>query len=219
MFKLILFIIILVTCDTSIASSWELIKNEKNIQVYKRDLNNTSLVSFKGVGIINARYDKVLQVILDPNRAKTWGKDLKESKILKWIDRPLEFVEYNEIEMPVFIDNRDFVSKIKITIDKENKIIKVNYIKDESYLFPIKEDNILGDITGSYFTVSPVQNGEKTKLVGVAIVNPKGLIPHWVVNLFQSNWAYETIMGIKEQLKKKDLKSHPHFKNILDYSK
>lgn len=216
MFKLILFIIISVTYNISFANSWQLIKDENNIQVYKRSLNNTSLVSFKGIGIVNARYDKVLQVILDPNRAKTWGKDLKESKILKWIDKPLEFVEYNEIEMPAFINNRDFVSKIKITIDTGSKIIKVNYIKDKSYIFPIKEDNVLGDVTGSYFTVSPVQNGKKTKLVGVAIADPKGLIPHWVVNLFQSDWAYETIMGIKEQLRKKELKSHPDFKNILD---
>ena len=218
MFKLKLNILVifltLLIANSVFAKDWKLIKSKDNISIYKKDLENSSLVSFRGVGIVDAPYARVLQVILDPKRAETWGKDLKESKVLKWINKPLEFVEYNEIELPIFLSNRDFVSKIKIEINKAQKFIKVNYIIDNNYKHPIKEENVLGDITGSYFIVSPV--GNRTKLEGVAMVDPKGLIPHWVVNLFQANWAYDTILSIKEQLKRDDGLNHPYFYKILD---
>ena len=212
----IIFILFLLTSfANTFSSEWRLVKEKNNIKIYSKSDEDSSLVSFRGVGEVNAPFGKVVQIVLDPNRARTWGKDLKESKVLKWIKKPLEFVEYNEVNMPLFIQNRDFVSKIKITVNKKEKYIRVDYVKDHDYENPVKEDNILGDLTGSYFIVHSIDGGRRALLDGVAIADPKGWIPGWVVNLFQSNWPYGTITKIRLQAERNDIKSHPYFSKVF----
>jgi hypothetical protein len=46
--------------------------------------------------------------------------------------------------------------------------------------------------------------------------DPAGLIPAWLVNLFQKSWAHATIAGIRRQTKKTDLKPPPEFVQFLD---
>jgi hypothetical protein len=45
------------------------------------------------------------------------------------------------------------------------------------------------------------------------------MLPAFVVNFFQKDWARETIQGIRKQCKKADLKAPPEFAAFLDQLK
>jgi len=52
-------------------------------------------------------------------------------------------------------------------------------------------------------------------LDGVVIADPKGMIPKWMVNMFQKDWPLSTLRAIRLQVKKTDVFEHPSYKNAL----
>lgn len=216
--------ILLLTIPLSINSqaevsknSWVKINEENGIEVFQLKKQNTSLVSFKGKGIIYAPIGKVLNVLLDTKRAPEWAADLEQSKVLRWISKPKAFIEYNHINMPFILSDRDFISQVNIEVNKREKWIKVRYStpKDAKYQKVLKDGHVLGDLNGSYFKMFSINNGKSTKLEGVVTCNPKGMLPNWVVNLFQKDWALTTINAIRTQTAKSDVSVHPRFKKLL----
>lgn len=212
------FLILFFIISTNVfASSWEKIKEEDGIQIFKRDLPNTSLISFRGVGIVDAPVEKIVSIILDTGRAAEWAADLEESKVLEWKNQPMEYIEYNHIRMPLILSNRDFISNLKVSVDKNKKQVHVQYStpNEQKYLKPYYDGNVLGDLDGSYFTLTSVNGGASTQLDGVVVCDPKGVLPNWVVNLFQSSWPYDTIQSIRKQASKPDVTVLSNYSKIL----
>ena len=196
-------------------SEWELIQEKKGIKIYKRSLKNTSLLSFRGVGEIDASFGKVVQIVLDAEKTKEWANRFPDNRLLKWIKDPHEAIKYNELDMPLFFSNRDFISLSKTSINYETKSLRVDFEKALGYDKPLKKSNVLGDISGSYFMVQFLDGGKKSKIEGVAVVDIKGRVPIWIVNFFQARWPYNTIINIRKQAKKSSVKEHPYFSKIF----
>ena len=194
---------------------WTLTRDSDGIKVYKRTIANSSRLAFRGVGEIDAPFGKVVQILLDVERTGEWASHYNEGKILRWIRRPLVSIKYTEAGMPLFIRNRDFISRSTITVHPKEKFIRVDFEKEESYSGPLKEGNIRGEISGSYFIVYSLDGGRRSKVDGVAFVDLKGIIPIWLINFFQSSWAYKTISKIRLQAKKTDIGEHPYFTNAF----
>jgi hypothetical protein len=198
--------------------SWVKINEENGIEVYELQKPSSSLISFKGSGIIYSPIGKVLNVLLDGERAPEWAADLEQSKVLSWISRPKVFIEYNHINMPFILSDRDFISQVNIQVNKKNKSIIVRYStpKNSKYQKVLKDGHVLGDLNGSYFKLTSINNGQSTLLEGVVRCNPKGMLPTWVVNLFQKDWALTTINAIRTQSAKSDVTVHARFKKLLE---
>jgi hypothetical protein len=45
-----------------------------------------------------------------------------------------------------------------------------------------------------------------TLFVGVRTRDPKGMLPTWVVNIFQKEWTLTTLIAIRKQTSKSDVK-------------
>lgn len=194
---------------------WELMREQMGIKVYKKIYENSSLIAFRGVGVIKAPIQVVANTILNENREGKLSDALLETKTLEWIKYPNEYIEYNEIEMPLWITNRDFVSKVFLTYNKKRKELTVAYNSSLKYQTPINKDNILGDINGSSYTLTSIDNGKQTLADGTALADPKGSIPKWFVNIFQASWPYETLQLIR----KHSIKTDPISKHIKDVFK
>ena len=197
------------------SSEWQLTDDRDGIKVYKRSLTGTGLLSFRGVGQVDAPFAKVVQIVMDLHRAKEWAERFKEGRILRWIDKPISGIRYSEVAMPPLVKNRDFISLSTVSLNREEQYLRVDFSSTPEYTKPIKEGNILGDIGGSYFIVHALDGGKRAQLDGVAVIDLKGSIPVWVVNFFQSRWPYKTIVNIREQAKKNDIEINPDF----DFSK
>ena len=62
--------------------------------------------------------------------------------------------------------------------------------------------------------LEPVDGGRRTRVTGVAVADPRGSIPTWVVNLYQRNWPYDTIMAMRGQAKKSGLTVLPRLRAL-----
>ena len=76
------------------APGWELTRDEDGILSYKRVVDGSPLLVFRGEGVIEAPITRVLSVALDNTRVGEWIPGLAESTVVRWIKEPLEYIQY-----------------------------------------------------------------------------------------------------------------------------
>ena len=194
-------------------SSWKQTRDEHGIRVFKRDLPDGKLLSFKAVGVIDAPIDIVLSIVLDQDRFSEWAEDRSSSRVVGWIRKPVEYVSYDRIDLPWPVKDRDFVTRVRIEVDPSDSTTKVSYSLSD-YHVPSPQDAVRGSLVGSSYVLEPVYGGRRTRATGVAVTDPRGSIPAWVVNLYQRNWPYDTIMAMRDQAKKPDLVVLPRLRPL-----
>ena len=59
--------------------TWEKIKDEDGVQIYKRDVPGSDVIAFKGTGLVDAPLDRVATVLFDTSRAPEWIDSLEEA--------------------------------------------------------------------------------------------------------------------------------------------
>ena len=192
---------------------WEETRNKDGIRVFKRDLPDSKLLSFKGVGIIDAPIDVVLSVILDQDRLSEWAQDRSKSRVVEWINEPIEYVSYDRIELPWPLKDRDFVTRVKIQVDPRDSTTRVSYTSTPIKLAEV-DDVVRGSLDGSYYVLEPVDGGRRTRATGVAVADPRGAIPAWIVNAYQRGWPYDTLIAIRAQAMKADLVVLPRLRPL-----
>jgi hypothetical protein len=196
------------------ADGWEQISDKDGVRVFRRSVPGSPLKSMRGMGIVDVPPATVALVLLDDDRAPEWVDSLAESKVVR-VSSPYDYIEYNHIAMPALIRDREFVTHVTMSVRRDQQTA---YIRSE----PAADDNvsprpkiIRGRLSG-YYELKAIEGGKRTLLTIEMHSDPKGLIPAWVVNLFQKDWARETIAGIRKQVQKRDLKPPAPFAQFLD---
>lgn len=176
---------------------WKKTKVRNKVTVYRGDVPNSKIVAFRGIGIIDASMAKVLTVINDQKRIKEWMSDLKETRIVKQISETHR-IEYNLTSTPWPLKNRDFVYYVKwwVSADKKTFKIKMGPATDPSA--PVTKGVVRGDLKESEYILKSIENGTKTEIMVEINADPKGAVPKWIVNIFQSIWPSNTIAGIRD---------------------
>lgn len=193
----------------ALASDWELVRSEEGVRVYRREVPGSSLLAFKGDGIVNAPIAKVATVIFDTTRAHEWIEDLESSKIIRWVSKN-EFVEYDHIGTPFILKDRDFLSLVSMKLDPEQGKISFHYRSTEDPAVPPTK-YIRGELMGTNFVLTSVDGGKGTHIHGEIHADPKGSVPKWLVNHFQKNWPVITLKNLRRQVAKPDVQADPRF--------
>jgi len=178
---------------------WELIQEEDNIKVYKRDMPNSKVVAFKGETIFKEPIRKIYWVIQDAEHEKDWNSMLMDFKILEQPNKQ-ERTQYQSFDLPWPITDRDFVYHAKEEYNKETGVLKLVLYSVEHPKAP-KTIGVRGTMHESKWVLTPM--GEKKTHISVEIYSdPNGLVPKWLVNFVQKSWPHETLTALKKQLKK-----------------
>jgi len=181
-----------------LAAEWEKIDDEHGIEVFKKDLPDTALTAFRGRGIIQAPIGKLMWVMSDNVHRTEWVDRLVKSVILQQEDGYSSIV-YQEFSTPALVAKRDFVYRARARSLPDGsaklEIASVHHphapptvgvrgeLRDTSYLF--------------------VPKGPGATFVDVSVVtDPKGSLPKWVVNMIQKSWPMNTLMALREHVKK-----------------
>ena len=179
-------------------NAWDEVSDEDGIKVWRRDIEGSPVVAFRGETIINASLAKVASVLDDTSRKHEWVANLLESKDLT-IFSPTDRVEYNRTEAPWPIKDRDFVFRATVEVDKPNKTLMIKIKSTTHQAKPVDEDKaVRGELLESSYILASL--GENRTRVTVEIqADPKGSIPKWVVNWAQKGWPRKTLGNIKNQ--------------------
>ena len=186
---------------------WEFVRESKGIKVFKKEVAGSPLIAFRGEGVLDSPISKVATVLFDTTRAPEWMPDLIESKILRWVNSNT-FIEYDHVGTPFIIKDRDFVSEVKIVTDPITHSLTFLYHSVEDSSAP-KTAYVRGNLMNTTFVFTPTDSPTKTKVVGEIHCDPKGSIPKWIANLFQSDWPIDTFEGLRKQAKKPEIAEDP----------
>lgn len=193
---------------------WEQIADKEGVKVYRKSVPGSRLKSVRGIGIVDAPVRIVALVLLDDPRAPEWVDSLAESRVVRVLS-PYEYIEYNRVSMPAFVRDREFVTRVSLALSRADATAYIRSVPaDDGSVAPTKKV-IRGLLSGSYVLQS-IDGGKRTLLTIELHSDPAGLLPAWLVNFFQKDWARATIAGIRRQTHKPDLKTPPPFAQFLD---
>ncbi|MEO5970562.1 MAG: START domain-containing protein [Bdellovibrionia bacterium] len=193
--------------------SWAESGEGDGIRTFKKELENDPIVGLRGQGVIDAPIAKVAQVIFDTARSPEWIDSLADARVVKKVS-DYEQVTYSHISTPpIILKDREFLTNAKVHYYPKEKTIHVTLEPADDSLVPPTR-YIRGTIHGG-FLLKPIENGQKTFLVTEMHGDPKGDVPKWIVNMFQTGWAKNTIERIRKQVKKPGIIEDPRVLEVM----
>jgi hypothetical protein len=194
------------------APKWELFDEEDGIQMYRHDVAGSSIVALRGEGFIEAPITRVASVIVDRKRSTEWIDRLVKTKLLRQIS-DTEAIEWNHIKTPTPLKDRDFVFKTLINTDPAKKKVIFSYYSVTDPLAPETDDYVRGSFKAGKFelTMATRRNKDGSKTHGTIVnaeveVDPRGSVPKFIVNMVQKSWPHTTLMALRKQVAKPDIK-------------
>ena len=194
-------------------TGWETVVDENGIKVIAKHFPGTGLLAVRGERVIDTPINRMAWIMLDDPRAHEWVDDLADEHVVRQLNNH-EYIEYNHISMPPLVSDRDFVTDVSISVDPATKsfFMHSHSIEDPSVGDP---GCVRGQITYSVIECTSVDDGKRTKVTMEMHMDPRGHLPHWLVNYFQKHWPEGAFVGMVKQLAKPDLKQPPEWHEVL----
>ena len=196
---LTLVLITFATANTFSQNDWTLKTDKEGIKLYTKNLQNSSLNESKTVCVIDASLGRITAVLLDINNAAEWVYATKNAALLKQLN-PLELYYYSEIEVPWPASNRDFIVHMTVSQDEKTKAVSIAGENKPTYLPTIKNISRIQQLHTKWLIV-PLQNG-KVLIEYYLQVDPGGIVPAWLINMFSTKGPFETFKNLRLQVKK-----------------
>jgi hypothetical protein len=191
---------------------WEKIRDEDGIVVFRKEVEGSPVVAFRGEGEIQAPLGRVALIQMNMERANEWIDRMKEARVLEARTEE-EFITYSHIGAPPLVSDRDFVNQVRIEYDPPRRI-KFNIHSVEDPKAP-PTAGVRGKLLHSSFEFTAVAP-DRTRVVCEIHADPMGSLPKWVVNQFQKGWAFRTISQMRKQAQKSDLAERaPQIRDLL----
>jgi len=198
----------------SAGQEWTRVEIADGIEISRGTVPGTGLVAMRGVGTIDAPVWKVASILLDPARAPEWVDSLRESRVVERLG-PAAYIEYNHLAMPFPVKDREFVSEVQIDVDPGTHRVALVYRPAKAAAVP-QTHGVRGEILAGRFDARSLERGLRTELIAEVQVDPKGMLPAWLVNMFQRHWPATTFEGMRKQAARPDIQIPAAFQDLLE---
>ena len=204
------------TPRTSVADAggWETLRRDDGIVVQRKEVAGSPFVAFRGEGDVNAPLLLVGSVLVDVARSREWVDSVADSRVLRRLG-DAEYVTYAHIGMPVLMSDREFVTDVVLAADAATKTLTIRMHSVDDPSAP-RTDYVRGILADGSWVLTSMDGGSRTHVAAEIHADPRGAIPAWLVNLFQKNWGYNTLMSLRKQVAKRDSSVHPLLKAMLE---
>jgi hypothetical protein len=189
-------------------TGWKKIGESNGIVGYTRPSPKSSVDEMKGVGIIDAPVAVIEALIRDVPAGTEYLYKCKESSFvnipeLKNTTDTKYF--YNVTSMPYPVSDRDVVAKGSWSIDKSTGTIYLHAESIKSDYNMDKKRVRMPIVLADYILVP--KGPDKTEVTYIALGDPGGNLPSFVVNLLTKNLSIRTIASMREMVKKDKYKN------------
>lgn len=192
---------------------WVEMNSENGLTVYKTDIPNSNLLGFKLKGTVDANIRDLMTNIRDVERSVEWTPELLKKITIENLS-DIEALTYSVNNLPWPISDRDFILHNKLYLSKKKKLLFVISKSVEHKDYPHKKDLVRAWIHYSNMGLRPL--GEKKTFVEWTLfVDPKGNIPAWLVNFYQSGFPIKFFTMAKERANEVKLPMLPRMESML----
>lgn len=182
-------------------ASWEEIKQDEGITVWRMDVPGVPLPGFRGEADIKGSPDDVLAVVRATDKHTEWMHRCSDARLLDELDEHTAIV-YNRTDSPWPAWDRDVVLKTRVTRDEQKNRIQLAYQNIDSELVEKQEGVVrMPRLEGAY-TMTEIQPGV-TRVRYLVEVDVGGSIPGWIASLIARDLPFKTLDALRSRVEEK----------------
>jgi len=189
------------------AGDWEEIFEDEGIKVWKKEIEGSDFVAFRGRGIVKAPIQNVAAVIRDADRETEWMENCVDAKTVRFLSAT-DAIVYHRTGSPVpFISDRDTVLKTVTRVLPEQRTIFVDFDHIVDPTVPPKDGVVRMPVLKGHWRMRQV-NAYATELEYQVLADPGGSLPAWLVNLVSRKLPFHTVQRMRTQVTKGGYDKH-----------
>ncbi len=194
------FLLGIVWCGVARGNDWEFIEEKDQIKSYRSTTKKDGLFGFRGEAIMKVNIGQIVTLLFNPPvRPETYTPMLFDWAIVKEA-LPYGGLLWQHYRQPWPISDRDFALSYDGASDKQEKTFRVGWTSVNDPQTPPQSCCIRAELRSSYvFRALP---DGTTRVEAEVRLDPKGLLPKWLVNSIQRSWAHDTILAAEKQATK-----------------
>lgn len=177
---------------------WELKKDDDGVKVWTRLMEGAEIKEIRMEYELESSLSAVVALLTDVPNMKNWIANSVHSECLKIIS-PTVYINYQHLESPWPVQDRDMVNRMTITQNPTTKVVSVDS-KPELNFYAEKENIVRLVSLRSLYLLFPKPGGN-IKVVYTTKFHPGGSIPPWIINPFIVSGPWKTTIRFKENLK------------------
>jgi hypothetical protein len=190
---------------------WKKLYSKKGLSFYSKKLKGSSLLNFRAVGELKVKTQEALAILRDVESTSKWDGNTKLKKTIENIS-DIEAITYSITTIPWPFRDRDMVLVNKLYFDKDRMSLRVDVKSISRKDYPKKRKLVRAELDVKMW-IRP--KNTDTALIDLQIlVNPKGSIPHWVVNIVQQSMPYDFLQGLAKRARKIQIDNNPGVKSL-----
>ena len=189
--------------------NWESLGVIDGVSVSRMEVPGQPLFAFRGEMVAPIHIGKLMSVFADSTKRKDWVDRWKDHASLK---RPHAWAETYWIRfgLPFPISDRDYVLHSEVNRDPSKRMVTATIQSVTEDSKPPLECCVRARVEKTFYSFEAVPGKEETHVRVEVRTDPKGLLPHWLINLIQKKWPSKTLGGLLEASQKHN-QIHPEF--------
>ena len=192
---------------------WKKVYNEDGVLVHSQKAHNSKIVGFKAEAVLNATLENVLQVLRDVEGTVGWAPNLVEKKTIT-NDSDVKAITYNNNDLPWPAADRDMVLINELRLDRENKLLVVDTHSVEHSDYPEMDNAVRALMPYGTLEFKRVE-GSKAWVRMTILVDPRGAIPVWLVNMLQKRLPLQFLKALEKESQLKKPENLPGVKKLI----
>ena len=190
------------------SGKWEYVSGDDGVKVWRKEVEGSSLMSFKGLTTVKVPIGKIIQVFAFDRFQKEWVDRWADSKDLMKIT-PYERIFWIRFGLPWPIDDRDYVIRTNAVPDAKTRTVNA-YLKSVKHSAKPEKGGccVRGMAFGTKYRFRALPD-DRTEMLVEVNTDPRGLLPSWLVNMIQKDWPRKTLLDLSRRASKPDIESYP----------
>lgn len=176
------------------AQPWQLSRDRKEVEVYTRKAEGSSIKDSKSVMTVNGTPEQALKLLMNGDDHAQWMDRVVKSRLLA-VNSETDFVVYYEASAPWPVSHRDVISHYTVKKSPSGKI-ELNIIGKPAYI-PEKEGIVRVHDQKSQWVFTPLEGG-RMKVVFFNHTDPAGHIPAWLANSASTDNPFNTMVAFRD---------------------
>ena len=197
------------SCKTTSGTKWIEIdqeplavndKSEFTIIVEKKNSPGDEVNTYRGTTTMPMSIERIAYVLDDTESKTEWVSRLKQENRLEGNPFSYRSIAYQHYNLSWPVSDRDYVIESKWSVMKDKKlptvILSIKSIVRDSV--PEIEGRVRGQLYRLVYKLEKLESNQ-TRVTVEIMVNPKGLLPNFMINLIQKDWPITTLGQLNAQ--------------------
>ena len=210
-FKTLFFLFLAASICLS-AEDWKLEKVQEGVSVHTQKVKGSGYLRFKGEVVVESDVDTLVALMYDTPNAVEWIYNCDQSMTLAQVSFESNFI-LQVYDFPFPVSDRQVLLHSQLSYTPTGALLTT---EEANNFCTGKTTSKCLEVLDFEFVKMPISKGSyefirlqkhQTKVIWTQHTDPGGSISEWLVNLMVVDTPYETLLALKDEVKKEQYKN------------